>query len=199
MASFATVLRAAVMLAMAVVLVKGWALYGPSTQQMKSWTAAIVERAHLALSERPQLAPANGLASQNKGPDTLSGAMTASHGRFEETEFPAVPRIPSDAAPKAGAASNESSQFLHDDSVEFAQMHALIARLERLGAVDPQLAAWGSSGNLYRFCCRAALGDSPTYTRHFESVAVEPLEAVEAVLSKVESWRSELRRQVEPR
>ena len=58
MPSFTTLLRAAVMLVAAIVIVKGWDRFGPSAQQMKNWTAQIVERAHHALSERPQLAPA---------------------------------------------------------------------------------------------------------------------------------------------
>jgi hypothetical protein len=68
-------------------------------------------------------------------------------------------------------------------------MPTLLARLERLGAIEPQLAAWGSGGKLYRFCCRAALAETPQYTRHFESVAAEPLTAVEQVVAKVEAWR----------
>jgi hypothetical protein len=66
----------------------------------------------------------------------------------------------------------------------------LLARLEQLGGIDPQLAAWGSSGQLYRFRCRATLADAPNYTRHFEAVAPEPLVAVENVIAKVEAWRT---------
>jgi hypothetical protein len=62
--------------------------------------------------------------------------------------------------------------------------------LAELGAVDPQLGTWGSSGQMYRFCCRVALNEAPQVTRHFESIAAEPLAAVEAVVTKVEAWRT---------
>jgi hypothetical protein len=198
MSSFTTVLRATVMLATAVVLVKGWQLYGPSTQQVKSWTAAIVERAHLAWNDEPQLEPENrGPASQANLPDSFPSTLAASTGGIGETEFPAVPPLDSGPVPATVPNPNKSSPASQSDLVDAAQIPALLARLERLGAVDPQLAAWGSSGQLYRFCCRAAVGNSPMHTRHFESVAAEPLEAVEQVVAKVEAWRGEQRGQVD--
>jgi hypothetical protein len=66
----------------------------------------------------------------------------------------------------------------------------LYSRLEELGASDPELGTWGSTGQMYRFCCRAALADTPAFARHFEAVAAEPLAAVEQVVAKVEAWRA---------
>jgi hypothetical protein len=69
-------------------------------------------------------------------------------------------------------------------------MPLLMNRLAELGAEEPHLTKWGSSGQLYRFCCRASVDTAPTITRHFEAVAAEPLAAVENVIAKVEAWRT---------
>jgi hypothetical protein len=70
----------------------------------------------------------------------------------------------------------------------------LLTRLKELGGIEPALEPWGASGNLYRFCCRAALADNPQITRHFEAVAAEQRVAVENVVAKVQSWRAERER-----
>jgi hypothetical protein len=195
MPSFATILRAAVMLAAAIIVVKGWQLYGPSAEQMKSWTARVAEQVHLALSERPQLAP---VTSEPAGELKSTAAATVSlpdvvapASRFEATEFAEVPPLTPEAANEHPPATNNLPPTSQAASAASERMPTLLARLERLGAIDPQLAAWGSGGKLYRFCCRAALADAPRYTRHFESVAAEPLVAVEQVVAKVEAWRVE--------
>jgi hypothetical protein len=66
----------------------------------------------------------------------------------------------------------------------------LMSRLAELGAVEPRLAKWGSSGQLYRFSCRVSLDKAPKATRHFESVAAEPVAAVEDVIASVGAWRT---------
>jgi hypothetical protein len=198
MPNFKTLLRAAVMLVAAILIVKGWQFYGPTTQQLKSWTARIAERVHVALSEQPQLAPAASEAAGNSDtlrslPATLPTLVAPTPSRFESTEFPVVPPIASSSATVTGAAATQLDPAADAGSVDSNRMPMLLARLERLGAVDPQLAAWGSSGNLYRFCCRAVPAGSPRYARHFEAVAEKPLAAVEQVVSKVEAWRTEQR------
>lgn len=196
MPNFKTLLRAAVMLAAAILIVNAWQVYGPTTQQLKSWTARIAERVHVALSEQPQLAPAASEADGNSDalralPAALPTLVAPTPSRFESSEFPVVPPIASDSTTVAGPAATQLAPAVDAASVDSNRMPMLLARLEQLGAVDPQLAAWGSSGNLYRFCCRAAPAGSPRYARHFEAVAQQPLAAVEQVVSKVEAWRSE--------
>ncbi|HEY3391758.1 MAG TPA: hypothetical protein VGK58_03565 [Lacipirellulaceae bacterium] len=197
MPNLKTVLRAAVMLVAAILIVKGWQFYGPTTQQLKSWTAKIAERVHVALSEQPQLAPAASEAAGNSDalqplPAALPTLVAPRPGGFESTDFPVVPPINSDSATVTGPTAIQSDQVADTHgSIDSNRMPALLARLEQLGAVDPKLAAWGSSGNLYRFCCRAAPAGSPRYARHFEAVADKPLAAVEQVVSKVEAWRTE--------
>jgi hypothetical protein len=194
MPSFTTVLRAAVMLVVAIVVVKGWQLYGPSAKQLKSWTARIAEQIHIALSDQPQLAPvaaepASELKSSPAAPTSLPDVF-APASRLEATEFAEVPPL-SPASPNRRAPGTSTLAPAGQAASAESEMPTLLARLERLGAVDPQLAAWGSGGKLYRFCCRAALADTPRYMRHFESVAAEPLMAVEQVVAKVEAWRVE--------
>jgi hypothetical protein len=196
MPTFKTLLRAAVMLVAAILIVKGWQLHGPTTQQLKTWTARIAERVHVALSDQPQLAPANGeplgeAKPLKQLPVTLPIVVPPATSRLEEGEFLAVPPLNSDPAQTGGtttrnSTANAAPRVMHSD-----RMPTLLARLEQLGAVDTQLAPWGQSGSLYRFCCRAARTDMPRFTRHFESVAAEPHLAVEEVVAKVEAWCSQ--------
>jgi hypothetical protein len=195
MPSFTTMLRAAVMLVAAIVVVKGWQLYGPSAKQLKSWTARIAERVQIALSDRPQLAPVtSGPAAELKPVATSPAGMpsrVAPPSHFEATGFNEIPPITADSTKGPVPGSSDVAPVPQAASIDSDRMPTLLARLERLGGVDPQLAAWGSGGKLYRFCCRAALADTPRYTRHFESVAAEPHTAVEQVVAKVEAWRLE--------
>jgi hypothetical protein len=196
MPTFKTLLRAAVMLVAAIVVVKGWQLYGPTTQQLKSWTARIAERVHVALSDQPQLAPEANEAGRSSSavhsvPANLPPLAVPTPGRFESTEFPEIPPIASDNATSTTPAASQPGPMADTGSIDADRMPSLIARLERLGAVETQLAPWGSGGNLHRFSCKAALDGSQSYTRHFEAVAVEPLAAVEQVVSKLEAWRTE--------
>lgn len=195
MPSFTTMLRAAVMLVAAIVVVKGWQLYGPSAKQLKTWTARIAGRVHIALSDRPQLAPvASEPAAELKPVATAPTGMPivdAPPSHFESTGFAEVPPITADWTTGPVPGTSDVVPLPQAASIDSERMPTLLSRLERLGAVDPQLAAWGSGGKLYRFCCKAALADTPRYTRHFESVAAEPHTAVEQVVAKVEAWRLE--------
>jgi hypothetical protein len=120
-------------------------------------------------------------------------------GRIESTEFPEVPPIASDIATSATPAANQIEPAADTGPIAADRMPSLVARLERLGAVDTQLAPWGSSGSLHRFSCKAAFPGSKSFTRHFEAVAVEPHAAVEQVVSKLEAWRTEQGASVEIR
>ena len=79
------------------------------------------------------------------------------------------------------------------EALPASTVRAGLTRLAELGGVDPALEPWGTSGNLYRFRCRARLADTPQITQHFEAVAAEQLVAVENVVAKVQSWRAERR------
>ncbi len=75
---------------------------------------------------------------------------------------------------------------LEPDSLE-----TRFAQLKQRGAEDLKLEPWGASGALYRFSCQAASADQSLFRRHFESVAAEPLAAVEQVVFEIDAWQSE--------
>ena len=204
MPSFTTLYRAIVMIAAGVIVVKGWQLYGPTTEQVKSFGVRAIEMAQIAWDKLqptdskpadaaadPRLAtepPATVVPASAVEPaplfsasgGTVEGVVAASDSEIEATESP--------------AAATESMNSL-PAGVE-NRLPALYARLEELGVSEPQLGPWGSSGHMYRFCCRAAVGETPGFSRHFESVAEEPLAAVEQVVAKVETWRATQREPV---
>jgi hypothetical protein len=185
-----TLYRAIVMIVTGVIVVKGWQLYGPSTDQVKAGALRALEVAEDALdrSDEPAVKSGGLVADPREAAppfgttyDIAATAPPTTAPPLMGTQFPAdQPNLSMDSSnnmPKLAAA-------------EAVRLPALLTRLEGLGAADPQLAAWGSSGELYRFCCRANVGDSANLARHFESVAVEPLMAVEQVIAKLEAWRT---------
>jgi hypothetical protein len=184
MPSFTTIYRAIVMVAAGVIVVKGWQLYGPTTDEVKSFGIRAVELAHVAWNK---LQPSDVDPVAASDDPRLAAAPRAA----------VIPASVVEPAPLFSASSgdDETDAPIKDaTSAETAdRLPALYSRLEELGASDPQLAAWGSSGQMYRFYCRAALGDSPSFARHFEAVAPEPIAAVEQVVAKVEAWRAERR------
>jgi hypothetical protein len=105
-------------------------------------------------------------------------------------DIPAAPAIFAPAAAN-GSAVTMSVEPPAATPVDIDRLPDLMNRLEQLGGIDPQLVAWGNSGQMYRFCCQATLSDVPNVKRHFESVSAEPLAAVEEVVAKLEQWRTE--------
>jgi hypothetical protein len=181
MASFTTIYRAIVMVAAGIILVKGWQLYGPSTEQVKSLGARAAEMAHVAWSN---------LQSSEAQPVRMG----------EDPRLAAAPPASVIAASVVESAPLFSGPSGHEEAVApitesspaggVDRLPALYSQLKELGAFDPQMTAWGSSGQMYRFQCRAALGDTPAFARHFEAVAAEPLAAVQRVVANVEAWRA---------
>jgi hypothetical protein len=67
---------------------------------------------------------------------------------------------------------------------------AMERKLREYGAVYYLLETWGNEGELYRFHCRMAMANNPSYSRHFEASDRDALRAMSQVLSKVEAWRA---------
>jgi hypothetical protein len=178
MAAITTLFRAVVMLATLAIVFKGWQLYGPSSEQLRSFAARAVELADEWLATGRQPVPADATPPAVAAPPAWNADASSATVAMVEP-----PRL--EPAPVAQSAPAE--QPGDDDQ---RRLQALLAWLERLGARDTELQPWGASGQLYRFTCRASWADTPKYTRHFESVAAEPLLAVEQVASKVDAWRS---------
>jgi hypothetical protein len=202
MPTFTTIYRAIVMVAAGVIVVKGWQLYGPTAEQGRAFGMRALEIAKDALSgaepsaaeEHDGLPPDPRLAAVSNAPPTAPAAMidpapplatpavVAPAGEpASATLMPMVPNQPEAAepAPLSGAGTSAG-----DD------LSALLVRLEQMGIVETELSQWGGSGRMYRFHCRAPLGNSAAFVQHFEAVAAEPRVAVEQVVAKVEAWQA---------
>lgn len=66
----------------------------------------------------------------------------------------------------------------------------VLDRLRELGAVYYLLETWGNDGQRFRFHCKMAIGGNPNYTRHFEAIDRDALQAMGKVLGEVETWRA---------
>jgi hypothetical protein len=201
MPSSTTIFRAVLMLAVGAGVFKGWQMYGPPAEKVKSIAGRAADMAQAAWKNFqgsakdaqpavsvPAAAPPFAQAAQQPAGSTriVSPALRAPT---------LLPSPPMDAAPIASATSTRSPitplgvasppANTTDDRV-----HALISQLEQLGGTDPKIAAWGSSGHLFRCSCQAPLAKSTAVKQHFESVAAEPELAVKEVLAKVEAWRT---------
>lgn len=201
MPSITTLSRALVLVVIGAIIFKGWHLYGPSAEQVKAAAVSAAETAEATWKnwqpkgdETPPEPKAQGAA-----PVFAGGAQLTTEQSAAPIAPPLTPTNPTTAmaqtpvgtaTPKLEPVAPASETAPQVSSANEERLPALLSRLEKLGAADPKLAAWGSSGNLYRFCCRAAMNDSPAFTQHFESVAGEPELAVEQVLAKVEAWRT---------
>lgn len=207
MPSTTTIYRVVVMIAVGAIVVKGWKLYGPTTEQVKATAVNVVEIAESTW--KGQSATGDGQSSSTKAGVAPPYANKTQQALTADPARPAAATLTqSDASPRAGVLPNatlpSSPALITPPPVAQApstqapapgsapagdRVPVLLSQLEKLGAAETKLAPWGDSGHLYRFSCRAALADSPSLTRHFESVAEEPAAAVEQVVAKVEAWR----------
>jgi hypothetical protein len=183
MPSMQTIYRAIIMVAVGVVAVKAWHLYGPTNEQVKSTLTQVVETVQSAINSRQT-------PSANAPPDPrLSAPPIAAAPQATPPPASAAPAEPPRLLPQAtppAAANIEPQNALGAGCDPVPQ---LLSRLQSLGATNTNLAPWGGNGSLYRFTCRAPLASAPAMTQHFESIAAEPAAAVEQVLAKVEAWR----------
>jgi hypothetical protein len=195
MTKLATFFRLIVMMIAAVIAVEGWQRYGPSTTQLKSLATRALEVAQHSLKTSDLAGTASPGLVANQPQDAPGGLTTPAPESgvtlpvAATTELPTAPAIFAPATPVTaiGTASTKKPATTNPDA---DRLPALMSRLEELGGVEPELVAWGSSGQLYRFCCQAELSDAPNLKRHFESVAAEPSAAVQDVIAKVEAWRA---------
>ncbi len=206
MPSLTTIYRVIVMLAVGAIVVKGWRTYGPSAEQVKSTVVSAIDMAQTAMQHHQSPDEETQMASDARGtaprfskqpPAAEAGAILPPAATLTRADTPGPPidsiskaRIPPRPDSSTPPAETPSAVPAGDGT----RMPALLSRLAQLGAAETKLVPWGSSGHLYRFCCRAAMTDSPAYARHFESVAPEPVMAVEQVVAKVEAWRTEQHR-----
>lgn len=197
MSSLRTVFRAVVMIATGIVIVKGWGLYGPTNEQLKSLTASALEKAARAWNQPSQeTALAQPPASDPRIllPQQVTADANAAPLASTESFSEAPPLVPlANSGPNTLSSNGDSIASTHeplkDDPAD--AVSDLLSQLQKIGGAEAQVAPWGSSGGLYRCCCRAKLGEESALARHFEAVAAEPAAAVEQVVAKVEAWRTE--------
>jgi hypothetical protein len=192
MSSLKTLYRALVMVATGIIVFLGWQHFGPSTDQLKTGITRALEVAQSALNAHPQRAENDPTSADPRtAPPLLATASDSTASPAPAT----VVSAPLSTAPSLQTAAPAPPLLSQGDAsspsspAETEKLPALMSRLESLGVDEPKLAPWGSSGKLYRFCCRAKLGDTQDFAKHFESVADEPTAAVEQVVAKVEAWR----------
>jgi hypothetical protein len=201
MQSINTMYRVVVMGATLVIVIMGWRLYGPSGSQVKSTALRGIEyvegwlRAPSTSGEAAAPSPAVstvptadiavpvGAASppplfgEDKAGEKANG-QAVGHFSDHSLNAPSVSGSTTKSPPASAEAKGEE------------RLKMLLAELAKLDVQEPQLAPWGTGGQLYRFCCRATWGGSTQFSRHFESVAAEPETAVEQVLAQVDAWRT---------
>jgi len=214
-----TFFRFVVMLVTVAIVWKGWQLYGPPADQLKSIASRAVEMADRALnggtnSDGATLNPDDPrtAAPPLAGPSATAPDLSATPVALPLATTPNSPSLlpaeAADAKKDDGSAStmaansageakpaspfepSSSATQQAEDHGSVSPLELALARLEQLGIRDHQLESWGESGAFYRFSCRVPWGEAASFTRHFESVAAEPLAAVEAVAAKVDAWRA---------
>jgi hypothetical protein len=205
MPSFKTTYRAAVMIATVVIVVKGWQLYGPSTDRIKNFAVAAIEAAQTAWN-KPHVESAQDSENPADPRTSTSPRVAAATGSPVDATPPVsapglILPLPSadvttgDVAAERAGGGNPTPSLPQDDEpgkkdATADDLPALFSQLTAMGVSDQQLTAWGSSGRLHRFSCRAKLVDTPIHTRHFEAVSERPVAAVEQVVAQVEAWRA---------
>lgn len=200
MPSFTTLYRAFVMIAVGVISMELWHLCAPSSPQLQLVSRRAREIA-LTAWDRWQQDGEKGEATDATAEASTAGSEPITF-QAPPDALPLSPVIP--AMSGAAMTPNESSVQPATWPAPFQanasdnrpapnadRMTELMAQLEELGGQEPRLAPWGSAGHVYRFCCQATWTENPQFTRHFESVAPEPLAAVEDVVAQVKSWRAE--------
>jgi hypothetical protein len=201
MPSFTTIFRATVMLAVGAIVFKGWQLFGPPAEQVKSVAARAIDMAQAAWKNFQSPDKAAKPAAQSQGVTPPFARATQPPAGEVAITPPALstqtltPSPPTGAIPSTSAAATQApitplAQTAPATGLSEDRVKTLLSRLEQLGGADPKLAPWGTGGHLYRCCCQAPLANSPAVTQHFESVAAEPALAVEEVVAKVEAWRT---------
>jgi hypothetical protein len=132
-------------------------------------------------------------APGSPAPSPLERAEALNHNPTVDHAAPGKPpavyptnsvAAPGDSAPAALGRSAVQSLEQPD---RFTTMER---KLREFGATYYLLETWGNEGDLYRFHCRMAVGNNPSYTRHFEATDRDALKAMAQVLEHVEAWRA---------
>jgi hypothetical protein len=155
MPTFTTVFRAVVMFGAAIMIVKGWQLYGLSADQMKSLTARAVDVAATAWYGPQQ--PADGRLAADPG--ETAPPFVPPLAQRNHSAAPTSPNVPPNKKPADSVAFVPSATAEQDmaaaadrrpsiEPLEADRLPVLLTRLEALGGMDPKLVEWGAGGLL---------------------------------------------------
>lgn len=183
------------MIAVGIIALELWHLYAPPSPQFELVSRRAREIA-LTAWDRWQRPDSKVVAAEEATPRSEPPAF-----QVPLDAFPVPPPTPSTwgtatassgttVQPAAWPAPVEVDMTASPPPANTDRLAELLGQLEQLGGRDTKLTPWGTAGQVYRFCCRASWTESPQITRHFESVATDPLAAVEDVVAQVKSWRS---------
>jgi cytoskeletal protein RodZ len=194
MPSLTTVVRALVMIVTGLMVVKGWQLYGPSTEQVRTFAVAALEKAQAAWNESAENssdAQSTPVDPRTNAPDVVMQGVPVATTPTPIATAPQLVPLNTNADVVTGARDAASAPATLTATPAEDAVAKLLTQLEVMGVADAQVAPWGTSGGLYRCCCRAKLAETSVVARHFEAVADNPTAAVEQVAAKVEAWRTE--------
>ena len=128
--------------------------------------------------------PPGQLAANNQPNLLTQQALGGSSARFGQ---PASNIVPADYQTAVEPNINNKGYITgQTDTNPFMTMQD---RLRQLGASYYLLETWGNQRQFFRFYCQMAVGGNSSYTRYFEAINANPLEAMADVLRQVESWR----------
>jgi hypothetical protein len=128
--------------------------------------------------------PPGQLAANNRPNLLPEQALSGSSARFGQS---ASNIVPADyQAPVEPNINNKGYNSGQTDANPFMSMQD---RLRRSGATYYLLETWGNQRQFFRFYCQMSVGGNSSYTRYFEAINANPLEAMADVLRQVEDWR----------
>jgi hypothetical protein len=178
--SATTGFRAFLMLA-CTVAVPAWAVWGASWSEIQKKFENLPRPAFLNSAS----ASTNATASPGESPRLVrSSAVAVMTLPGNQGDSLAVAEARSGTAPLATAAGETARGPAVPSGCREIQ-----DRLQKLGATYYVLESWGNDQQLYRFCCKMAVTDSPDYVELFEATHADPLRAMQQVLRDVETWR----------
>ena len=127
--------------------------------------------------------PPGQLAANNQPNLLTQQALGGSSARFGQ---PASNIVPADYQTAVEPNINNKGYNGQTGTNPFMSMQD---RLRRLGASYYLLETWGNQRQFFRFYCQMAVGGNSSFTRYFEAINANPLEAMADVLRQVEAWR----------
>src|SRR4051794_34951347 len=156
MPSFTTIFRAAVMLAVGAIIFRGWQMYGPAFEQVKSTAVRGVDMAQAAwqnfrmgdAAPQPTAEPSSAAPLFAGAPQSPAGNIAIAAPALSSqtlTPSPPIGSIPSTSGPTTPALITPSAETGPASGTKDDRVKTLMARLEQLGGTDPKVVPWGTS------------------------------------------------------